>query len=382
MNQKVHSTQVEFNQDIFRQVVGRFASGVTVITTAQDDVPYGTTASAVSSLSMDPPMMLICLNQSSSTHDVVMNTRTYAINILADNQQELAIKFGRKGTDKFEGVDYSISEHGNVPLINGALASIVCSVVESPRGGTHSVFFGNVLEATYNAGQPLAYYRGTFGRLEQVRELEAYARVRQWILTRKTPLQNELNIEEMMKSLHVDSNDIFNALVKLTAEGFVIRNDSGAFQTTPITVKVSDSLYDGRATIEKGVVASKIREFEQEFVENLMDIADRMGELRSSPDASLEKYLGLHSEFHQALVAESGSSQLLDSYKRLSIAGVWRDAWADQDWREVLDHAHLVQLARAIKDQNIDSALDAITKYTEQAKFFAHLAIQKKGGEV
>src|SRR5690625_3671036 len=113
-----------------------------------------------------------------------------------------------------------------------------------------------------------------------------------------------------------------------------------------------------------------------------MIISDRIVLLRSSPDSSHDKLLRLHSYFHHALVAESGSSQLLDSYKRLSIAGVWRDAWADQDWREVLDHAHLVQLARAIKDQNIDSALDAITKYTEQAKFFAHLAIQKKGGEV
>lgn len=88
---------------IFRDVIGRFASGVTVITTAIDGARFGTTASAVSSLSLEPPMVLVCLNKSSETQAAVLKAGTFCVNILAEGQQELAYRFAGKG-DKFAGV--------------------------------------------------------------------------------------------------------------------------------------------------------------------------------------------------------------------------------------------------------------------------------------
>jgi 4-nitrophenol 2-monooxygenase / 4-nitrocatechol 4-monooxygenase, reductase component len=371
-----------FDQEIFRQVVGHFASGVAVITTALDGGLYGTTASAVSSLSMDPPMMLMCLNQSSSTHDAVARAGIYAINILAENQLDLAMKFGRKGADKFDGVAYRPSEHGGVPLLDGALASITCVVAEAPRGGTHSVFFGRVVEADFMQGQPLAYYRGSFGRLERVKELDAYTKVRRWILARRTPPGQDLEISELVEELRTEPDDVFNALVKLSAEGLVARTSYGAFTPAPITVDFSDNLYDGRATIEIGVVASKIHNLSRDLVDGLAGIADEMGRKRADGNASLGDFLELHSRFHQVLIAASGSAQLADSYQRLSIAGVWGEAWNEIDWRSQLDHGHLVRLAAALRDKDTNAAIAAVRDYTAQAKEFARIAIESRGGQV
>ena len=108
-NQVIPAAEVTVDPAAFRHVVGHFASGVTVITTVVDGELFGTTASAVSSLSMEPPMMLACLNRSSSTHDAVLKAGVFGINILAEDQSDLAMKFGRKGGDKFDGVAVTLS---------------------------------------------------------------------------------------------------------------------------------------------------------------------------------------------------------------------------------------------------------------------------------
>src|SRR5699024_5376471 len=213
-------------------------------------------ASAVSSLSMEPPMMLVCLNQNSTTHDAVQRTRHFAINILAEDQQQLAGIFGRKGDNKFGDVSYTVSEHGGVPLIKGALATIVCEVQDAPVGGTHSVFFGAVLEANASVGQPLAYYRGKFTRLGALQELESYTKVRDWVLSRRTPLHQIIDAIEVEDTLGLTSNEVHVALIQLSAEGLVVRVGENQYTPRPITVEFSSNLYDAREVIEKGVVAS------------------------------------------------------------------------------------------------------------------------------
>jgi flavin reductase (DIM6/NTAB) family NADH-FMN oxidoreductase RutF len=122
----------------FRDIIGRFASGVTVITAEHEGRPYGTTASAVSSLSLDPPMLLVCLNKSSSTGQAIAAARRFAVNILAEGQADAAMQFAGKG-DKFAGQRIVAGGAGQ-PLLEDALANLECRVVEEVTGGTHSVF--------------------------------------------------------------------------------------------------------------------------------------------------------------------------------------------------------------------------------------------------
>ncbi|MCW2951825.1 MAG: flavin reductase domain protein FMN-binding protein [Conexibacter sp.] len=151
--------------DEFRNVIGHFASGVTVITTTLDGRPYGTTASAVTSLSLEPPMVLVALNQSSATGRAIAQVGTFAINVLGEDHREIAVRFARKGDDKFDGIELAEGQYAG-PLLADALAHVECRVTEQVVAGTHVVFIAEALVATARPGAPLAYFRGQFGRLE------------------------------------------------------------------------------------------------------------------------------------------------------------------------------------------------------------------------
>jgi flavin reductase (DIM6/NTAB) family NADH-FMN oxidoreductase RutF len=151
--------------DEFRNVIGHFATGVTVITTLHDGQPLGTTASAVTSLSLEPPMLLVALNQESATGQAVASTGHFAVNILGEGQEDIAVRFARKAPDKFDGVATDAGASGD-PLLGDAIATLECRVVERTTGGTHVVFFGEVERASARSGAPLAYFRGRYGRLE------------------------------------------------------------------------------------------------------------------------------------------------------------------------------------------------------------------------
>jgi 4-nitrophenol 2-monooxygenase / 4-nitrocatechol 4-monooxygenase, reductase component len=150
----------------FRDVIGHFASGVTVITTTADGRPLGTTASAVTSLALEPPMLLVCMNRDSATGRAMAGAGAFAVNILGEEHGELAVRFARKGGDKFAGVELDRGEAGQ-PLLAGAIAHLECRVTEQVAAGTHIVFIAEVVAATAQPGAPpLAYFRGRFGRLE------------------------------------------------------------------------------------------------------------------------------------------------------------------------------------------------------------------------
>jgi 4-nitrophenol 2-monooxygenase / 4-nitrocatechol 4-monooxygenase, reductase component len=151
--------------DVFREIVGHFASGVTVVTTRHDRRPYGATASAFTSLSLEPPMVLLCMSRSSGTGEAIRACRRFGVNILSEEQLDAAVRFARKGAEKFAGVRLSAGE-SDVPLLEDALATLECRVVEEIVGGTHWVFLAAVEHGTARSGTPLAYWRGQFGRLD------------------------------------------------------------------------------------------------------------------------------------------------------------------------------------------------------------------------
>lgn len=151
--------------DAFRELVGHFASGVTVVTTRHDGRTYGATASAFTSLSLEPPMVLLCMNRSSGTGAAIHASRRFGVNILGEEQRDAAMRFAGKGPEKFAGVRLSTTE-SDVPLLEDALASLECRVVQETVGGTHWVFLAVVEDGKARSGTPLAYWRGRFGRLE------------------------------------------------------------------------------------------------------------------------------------------------------------------------------------------------------------------------
>jgi flavin reductase (DIM6/NTAB) family NADH-FMN oxidoreductase RutF len=151
----------------YREVIGHFASGVTVVTTAVGEERFGTTASAVTSLSVEPPMLLVCLNRESSTGAAIDRSGYFVVNILTEEQEHLAGHFATKEPGKFESVELR-EDVTDRPLIRDCLAHLECQVTERVTSATHIIFIGQVEAALASEGQPLAYYRGRFGRLRLV----------------------------------------------------------------------------------------------------------------------------------------------------------------------------------------------------------------------
>jgi flavin reductase (DIM6/NTAB) family NADH-FMN oxidoreductase RutF len=148
--------------DLFRDVIGHFATGVTIITTRDEGSDFGVTVSAISSLSLQPPMLLACLNRTSRTQAAIRRTGGFAVNVLGVHQHELARLFATDRDDKFDGLAV---RHGTLghPLLDDALAHVECEVVEEAAGGTHTVFLAEVRHAERFDGEPLLYFRGQFG---------------------------------------------------------------------------------------------------------------------------------------------------------------------------------------------------------------------------
>ncbi|MBC2592426.1 flavin reductase family protein [Rhodococcus aetherivorans] len=140
---------------------------MTVVTARHGDTDYGITLSALSSLSVDPPMVLICVNRAVPSHDAIKNSGVFVAHVLARHQNRLAGQFSRSAADKFAGVDCTRSSAGPL-VIARTLAHFVCRVAHTVPGGTHTVFLSDVLHADAVAGlEPLVYYRGGFGRIAE-----------------------------------------------------------------------------------------------------------------------------------------------------------------------------------------------------------------------
>ena len=150
------------NESDFRQAISQFASGVTVVTARAGGRSFGMTLSAMTSLSVEPPALLICVNRKVPTEQAITASCVFAVNVLADYQERLARKFAKPADDKFDGVDVEYTRHG-VPLLRGALGHFECTVRERMSGGSHSIFIGHVDAARVYDRRPLVYHGAGFG---------------------------------------------------------------------------------------------------------------------------------------------------------------------------------------------------------------------------
>jgi flavin reductase ActVB len=149
---------------LFRQTMSRYASGVTIVTTMDEDgTPWGLTANAVSSVSLHPPLVLVCIDKKANTYEVMTKASFFAINVLNRRQDELSLLFATRGADKFAAVPYQVGATG-VPLLpDVSIAVIECRMFAQYPGGDHTIIVGEVVAASVSEGQPLLFYDRTFG---------------------------------------------------------------------------------------------------------------------------------------------------------------------------------------------------------------------------
>jgi 3-hydroxy-9,10-secoandrosta-1,3,5(10)-triene-9,17-dione monooxygenase reductase component len=156
--------QPNVDEVAFREAIAHFATGVTVVTTTHERRPAGMTASAVCSLSLDPILLLVCIDNRLPTHSAIEASRRFTINVLGEGDEALARRFAQPAPDKFAGV--GLQEGSDPPVLRDAIAHFICEVTERVPGGDHSIFVGQVLACAATPGRrPLLYYRSAFGAL-------------------------------------------------------------------------------------------------------------------------------------------------------------------------------------------------------------------------
>lgn len=148
----------------FRQALGHFASGVTVVTTEHEGKLYGMTVSSFASVSLKPPLILICIDNQLNTHAAISVSARFAVNILEQNQEHLSRRFATHEDNKFVGVAWHTGQFG-LPVLEGVLTVIECHVREAIPAGDHTIFIGEVMDAEINQGSPLLYYRRGYHEL-------------------------------------------------------------------------------------------------------------------------------------------------------------------------------------------------------------------------
>jgi 3-hydroxy-9,10-secoandrosta-1,3,5(10)-triene-9,17-dione monooxygenase reductase component len=153
------------DQRRFRDTVGAFPTGVTVVTARGAGGPAGLTTNAFTSLSLDPPLVLVCFDNASRTLPVVRESGRFAVNVLRRGQEELAAVFASKRVQADKFADVAHAERDGVPVLDDALAWLVCSVTELLPGGDHTVGIGAVEAMESFDGEPLLFWRGGYREL-------------------------------------------------------------------------------------------------------------------------------------------------------------------------------------------------------------------------
>lgn len=372
--------KADLDRDLFREVVGHFMSGVTVITTSDGDRDYGMTASAFSSLSLEPPMLLVCLSKRSRTQDAIGRSGRFAVNVLAEGQDHVAKQFGMPGPDKFLGVPVNRGLSG-LPVIRDALAVLECEVSSDVDGATHHVFFGRVLRATANPGTPLAYFRGTFGRIELDLTSQALDLVRRSVVSREYALDRPLDAGTMAHDLALPQQLVHQALLTLLAEGLVTRDPGGRLTITAVDQRLYEQAFRARTAIELGaaeltvgnVSGAPLRELrDRAWATEAMVVGDKL--------ADVDAYVEADAAFHEYFVGLAASEALVTAYRRLSFPALLASLLRGYAPAEaVLSREHLT-LVDAFEAGSREDVRRAVTAHNERAHAIGEAALLAGGG--
>jgi flavin reductase len=154
------------DQRAFKEALRGWTTGVTVVTSRSGDKIHGMTVSAFSSVSADPPLVLVCANRSSTTHGIIEEGGLFAVNILASHQQDVSNVFASSKNEdsRLQRVSWTEGETG-APLIDEALASLECTVASAHQAGSHTIYIGRVEAVRTTDAEPLVYYQGDYRSL-------------------------------------------------------------------------------------------------------------------------------------------------------------------------------------------------------------------------
>ena len=155
------------DKDAFRRVLSNFAAGVTVVTTLdRERQPHGLTATAFTSVSLEPPLVLVCIDKKTETYPHFAPAGVFAVNFLGAEQRDLSQHFAKHGGDKFSGLAWQRGVLGT-PILAGSIGHVECRIINGYEGGDHTIYVGEIEAADANEGAPLLHFRHAYHRVDR-----------------------------------------------------------------------------------------------------------------------------------------------------------------------------------------------------------------------
>ncbi|MBM7632280.1 flavin reductase [Geomicrobium sediminis] len=374
------------DQSVYKDVIGHFTSGVTVISTRHNDQDFGITASAVSSLSMEPPKLLVCVNKNTGTQHAISESQSFAVNILAEEQGDLALQFAKPKSNKFQNVQISDGRL-NMPVLSDALAVLECEVDEEVNGGTHSVFLAKVIHASSNHGDPLTYYRGQFGRFQNSQDQIVYRNLRKLVVERNFDVKSVMNVQAIHEQLEAPKQTVYYALAKLESEGILEKTNDGGFVVAPLTKTRLHEALDTRAALEFAAIEKAIKRVTTDELQLLNYHLQRT--LHNELEVS-ESHIEANADFHDYIVSLAKNDMLLHTYRQLTAEAVMTHALhasllADdvkvKTQLNALSHDHET-LYQAFLTKNSEKAKETIQHHADGVKQLGDAVIEQAGGHI
>jgi flavin reductase (DIM6/NTAB) family NADH-FMN oxidoreductase RutF/DNA-binding FadR family transcriptional regulator len=367
--------QGQFDPAVFREVISNFMSGVVIVTARHDETIQGMTVSAVSSLSLEPPMLVICLNRKARTQELVHLAGAFAINILGEEQGHLAERFASRHEDRFAGVPHHPGLTG-APVIDGVLGVVECRVEEAVTGGSHRAFLGRVVHAEAGEGSPLAYYRGKFGRFELAQDADAYRLLRDLVLERKADQDGVIDPMRLAATLKLPTSAVHYALTRLSGDRLVARDPDRGYVVAPMDVELSDDVHDALLAIQLGAAELTVGQIDPERLAQFRRLAEATV---IAPDgaADVAAYVRANDKFHEYLVELTGIDALVEAYSGLSLPTLMTRALGtttELDRRLGQDHLAIVE---AYERGDLAEAKRIIVEHSQRAKAQQRTAIDQ-----
>ena len=369
------------DRDHFRNVVGCFATGVAILTSRGVQARAGMTVSALTSLSLDPPMVLVCVNRSVPTERSIAEAGTFCLNILGEGQEQLALQFARPSDDKFTGVRTHDGVLGN-PVLTDALASIECEVSDTVQAGSHSIFIGRALDAQAREGLPLTYFRGGFGGLTLDRFNQVYQRLRDMILAREIDGNDDIDVPQLARRLDVEPAAVLAGLSTLRREGLVTSTDYG-HRVAPFTVDDAAEAFEARAIIETGIADLTVGSVTGENLAVLDQLCSELcGFILNDEFTDFDAYLAANDRFHRFLVGLSGNRRAIAQYEALAMPTIMAQSFG----KTRKSSSQFVDVHKRIVDgyqqRDLDAVKTAMRQYAVLATERARELLTSHGGSV
>jgi len=352
----------------FKRAVSFMTSSVAVITTANAGRDYGMTASSVTSLSADPPLMVACLRSDIPTARAVDQSGYYVVNILGEDQADLAYQFSRPSPDKFTGVATFRTEAG-VAVLEDALVSIVCRVVARASGGTHTMFSGEVLAVANKGGKPLAYFRGGFGHFTAAQDEQLYCTLKQRVLRGDLELGAAIDLEAVSAETNNDVNAVEKALGRLIGDDLVVRADSDEYRVRPFTAEMACEAFELREVLAREAIRVITAEPPSSLTGELEKALGHMAqEIRENTFLDFSRYVTANCQFYRTLIGGMNNAAAVRAFDSLNIAGIMERSFGLTNNTSETYISVTRSMLEAIKLRQPQDAEACLREYTNMAK--------------